>query len=67
MVGRRRRVKQFLSLKERLSAFATEVRLKATDMPPGIEREEMLRRARQADTASHLDEWVNSSGLRPPK
>ena len=26
-----------------------------------------LRRARQADTASHLDEWINSAGLQPPK
>jgi len=67
MVGKRRRVKQVLSLKERLSAFATEVRLKAADLPPGIEREDMLRRARQADTASHLDDWVNSLGLQPPK
>ena len=63
MVGKRRRVKQKLSLKERLSAFATEVRLKAADLPPGIEREDMLRRARQADTASHLDEWGEPFGF----
>jgi hypothetical protein len=27
----------------------------------------LLRRARQADTAAHLDEWANSPGLQPPK
>ena len=67
MIQRRRRLKQKLSLKERLSAFAEHVRQKAVDLPPGIERDDLLRRARQADTASHLDEWVNSPGLQAPK
>ena len=67
MIRRRVRFKQKLSLKERLSAFATQIRKKAAELPPGIERDDCLRRARQAETASHLDEWVNSSGLRPPK
>ena len=26
-----------------------------------------LKKARQADTAAHLDEWANSPGLMPPK
>ena len=67
MIGKRRRLKQKLTLQERLSAFANQVRGKAADLPPGIERDDLLRRARQADTALHLDEWVNSSGLQPPK
>jgi len=67
MIGKRRRLKQKLTLKERLSAFANQVREKAADLPPGNERDGLLRRARQADAASHLDEWVNSSGLQPPK
>jgi hypothetical protein len=67
MIKKRIRTKNKLSLKERLSAFAMEVRKKAADLPPGIERDGLLRRARQADTASHLDEWVNSSGLQAPK
>ena len=67
MIKRRTRIKQNLPLKERLFAFAMEVRQKAAELPAGIERDDLLRRARQADTASHLDEWVNSSGLQPPK
>jgi hypothetical protein len=27
----------------------------------------LIRRARQAETALHLNEWVNSPGLQPPK
>jgi hypothetical protein len=26
-----------------------------------------LRRARQAETASHINEWLNSPGPQPPK
>ena len=36
-------------------------------MPADIEREELLRKARQAETASHVNEWLSSPGLQPPK
>jgi hypothetical protein len=63
----RRRFKQKISLQDRLAAFAKDVREKASPLPPGIEKDDLLRRARQADTASHLNEWANSPGLQPPK
>jgi hypothetical protein len=28
---------------------------------------EAIKKMRQADTASHLEDWANSSGLQPPK
>jgi hypothetical protein len=65
-VMKRRRVKQSITLKDRLASFAEEVREKAAQLKPGPERDELLRKARQADTASHLDEWANSPGLKPP-
>jgi len=30
-------------------------------------KDELIRKARQADTASHIDEWINSPGLQAPK
>lgn len=63
---KRRRFKQTTTLKERLVAFAEEVREKASMLPPGPEREDLLKRASRADTAAHIDEWVNSSGLQSP-
>ena len=63
----RRRSKQSASLKDRLVAFAKEVREKASKLAPGPERDELLTKARRADTASHLDDWANSPGLRAPK
>jgi hypothetical protein len=63
----RRRVKQTVSLKDRLAVFAKEVREKALQLRPGPEQDALLKKARQADTACHLDEWANSPGLRPPR
>jgi hypothetical protein len=67
MLKRRQRVKQTVSLQERLTAFATEARDKAGVLPPGPERDNMLKKARQADTATHLTNWADSPGLQPPK
>jgi hypothetical protein len=63
----RRRFKQTLSLKDRLASFAHEVRERALQLRPGPERDALLKKARQADTASHLNDWANSPGLQPPK
>jgi hypothetical protein len=63
----RRRFKQTISLSDRLKIFADELKAKASKLRPGPEQDAMLKRARLADTASHIDEWVNSPGLQPPE
>jgi hypothetical protein len=67
MSEQRRRFKQTKSLQQRLSEEATSLRAQAKLLEPGVLRETLLRRARQADTASHMDEWLRSPGLQPPK
>jgi hypothetical protein len=62
----RRRFKQTLSLEERLAEEAKRLREEAKSLPPGAEREALLRRARQAETGSHMSEWLSSPGLQPP-
>jgi hypothetical protein len=62
----RRRFKQKLSLKDPLAFFAEAAREKASLLPPGTEKDELLRKAEQADTVAHLSDWVNSPGLRAP-
>ena len=66
MLGRRR-FQQKQSLEQRLSEEAEKLRKEAQDVPPGVEREQLIRRARQAETASHMSEWLSSPGLHPPK
>lgn len=63
---KRSRFKQTVSLKDRLTAWAQEIRVQAAQLPPGSDREALLKKAHQADTASHFDDWANSSGLQPP-
>jgi len=63
----RRRFKNTLTFPDRLKTFAEELKAKASQLRPGPERDALLRRARQADTAAHIDEWANSPGLQPPK
>jgi hypothetical protein len=35
-------------------------------LPPGALREQVLRKARQCETGSHMSEWLRSPGLQPP-
>lgn len=63
----RRRVKQVLSLHERLVSFARDARDRASLLPPGAEQDALLEKARQADAAVRLNNWANSHDLQPPK
>lgn len=63
----RRRFKQTQSLGQRLADEAASLREQAKLLPPGVVREQVLRKARQAETGSHMSEWLRSPGLQPPK
>jgi hypothetical protein len=63
----RRPFKENISFQDRLAAWAKQTREQAAKLSPGAERDALLKKARQAATAAHLDDWANSSGLQPPK
>ena len=63
----RRRFKQTVSLEERLAEEARRLREEAELLPHGPVRDAALRKARQAETGSHMSEWLRSPGLHPPK
>ena len=63
----RRRFTQTTSLEESLAEEAKRLRKQAQGTPPGIERERLVRRARQTETASRMTEWLTSRGLQAPK
>jgi hypothetical protein len=68
MAQRRRRVKHKATFEERLAEEAIKFKEAAEKEPPGsTARELLLRRARQAETASHINDWLSSPGLQPPK
>jgi len=66
-VMKRFRFKQDKTVGERLIKEARLAREKAEHLPPGEEREGLLKKARQAEAAAHIDDWASSPGLQPPK
>jgi hypothetical protein len=62
----RRRFKNVISFPDRLASEAARLREEAEALPHGPERDALLKKARQADIASHMDEWLSSPGLQPP-
>jgi hypothetical protein len=62
----RRHFKQIKSVEEGLSEEAKRLRAEAKLLPPGTERDALIRKARQAEIASRMNEWLTSPGLQPP-
>jgi hypothetical protein len=56
----RRRFTQTTSLEERLAKEATQLRKQAQGTPPGIDRDLLVRKARRAESASRMTEWLAS-------
>jgi hypothetical protein len=63
----RRRVKHVASFEDRLAYEAHRFKERAEALPPGPQRDDLLRKARQAETAAHIDKWLKSPGLAAPK
>jgi hypothetical protein len=38
----------------------------ANKLPHGRERDALVRKSRQSETASHINQWLSSPGLKPP-
>jgi len=64
---KRNRHKNASSTSERLLESAVQARAEAATLPPGPAQRELLLRAREAETTAHLNDWLTSPGLQPPK
>jgi hypothetical protein len=63
----RRRVKHTFSFEKRLAEEAKRLREQAETLPARIERDELIRKARQTEIATRMNEWFTSPGLQPPR
>jgi hypothetical protein len=63
----RRRFEQANSLEQRLAEEAKRLRQQAKELPPGPDRERLLRKARENETVAHVTGWITSPGLQPPE
>jgi hypothetical protein len=68
MAQRRKRVKHTATFEERLAEEARKFREAADKEAPGsMARELLLRRVRQAETASFMNQRLSSRSLQSPK
>jgi hypothetical protein len=63
----RRSFKPSAPLDQRLEEQAKRLRKGAKGILPGVEREKLIRLARQAETAAHIQQWITSPGLQAPR
>ncbi|MBR0873563.1 hypothetical protein JQ633_24620 [Bradyrhizobium tropiciagri] len=54
------------SPQQHLAEESIRLRVEAEAMPPGVARDRLIRMARQAQTASRINAWVASRGLKAP-
>jgi hypothetical protein len=62
-VQQRRLVRQTSALDQRLTEESQRLRKEAQGTPPGVARDGLVRKARQAETAAHIQQWLSSPGL----
>jgi hypothetical protein len=63
---RRRRTKHAKTFKERLIEEAARFREAAEQLPPGTERELLMKRVRQAESAAEISDWLGKPQAVPP-
>jgi hypothetical protein len=56
-----------MSFQDRLMRFAAQARERASQLPPGRDRDQLAQRALENETAAKIDIWLSSPGLRSPK
>jgi|EndMetStandDraft_4_1072995.scaffolds.fasta_scaffold5200997_1 hypothetical protein len=61
------RLKQIKSFEERLAVDGKRLRDEAKLLSLGSVRNEVIRKASQAETGPHVSAWLRSPGLQQPK
>jgi hypothetical protein len=64
MQRRRRSVPH--TFEENIAAEKARLEAQATLLKPGPQKDRLLKKIRQLDTASHINEWLSSPGLQSP-
>jgi hypothetical protein len=54
------------TFEDKLLAEKARLEAEAAGLKPGPQMDELRKKIRQLDTASHMSEWLTSPGLQPP-
>jgi hypothetical protein len=63
---RERPMTKKITLEQKWHQLSEAAKKEAEKLPYGKEREALLRKARQLETASQIDQWISSPALQPP-
>ena len=55
------------TFKDRIAAEKARLEAQVAKLKPGPQKDGLLKKISQLDTASHINEWLTSPGLQPPK
>jgi hypothetical protein len=55
------------TFEENIAAEKAKLEAQVAKLKPGPQKDALLRKIRQLDTAAHMSEWLSSPGLQPPK
>ena len=63
-MGRQRSIPSF---EDQIAADKLRLEAEVAHLPSGRRKDQLLRKIRQLETASHISDWLSSPGLQPPK
>jgi hypothetical protein len=63
----KRRKSPIHTFEQNIAAEKARLETEAAKLPLGPQRDSLLKKIRQLQTASHVSEWLSSPGLQPPK
>ena len=54
------------TFEDQVAAQKAKLEAQVAKLPPSPQKDVLLRKIRQLETASHINEWLTSPGIRPP-
>jgi hypothetical protein len=54
------------TFEDQIAAEKAGLETQAATLPPGPQKDELLKKIGQLETASHINDWLSSPGLQPP-
>ena len=55
------------TFEDHIAADKARLKARVVRLRDGREKDELLEKIRQLETAAHINEWLASPGLQPPK
>jgi hypothetical protein len=56
-----------ITIEEKWHQESEASKIEAIELPHGKERDALVRKARQVETASQINQWLSSPELKPPE